>query len=493
MLTNTLSSNLSLTSIVLKDNKVSENPQPKTRLKPSDTNASSVISHPKLPLVILRTDYLALAHNNHCAAKLLAILENWTNWFVRQGKFDHWVRLPTEALSQHLLGEHNKAVIQKAITLLVSCGFIRREQRRKHRHDRSWFYWFDIERTQEAINALEPPIEPESESDLLELEASLEPETPVVVDPPELVNPREEPETSAALDPPEMVNPVENNHFSLLEEAETRVVIEPPEMVNRIATNSQSSSQKQSIDKPEMVDLLIGISNKDLNSSNINIPAAAFKTLEEKEKSNQGRTNLQTPAPLIEEPKSRAQPIATHDDKSSAAAAPLVALKAVLPPIAPPTEGLSQLVQPTTLEQVRPTVVLMDERDAINGLRKLGIERNESVLALIKKLEAAVPDALGYIQQLASRENIKNITGAFVNALKEGKKPVDLEPSFGLHLEVNPPTEQQLQALEDARSKQLILDYFFSSIDNTHKVILNDGLTQVLWWEYLASLQETCP
>ena len=128
----------------------------------------------------------------------------------------------------------------------------------------------------------------------------------------------------------------------------------------------------------------------------------------------------------------------------------------------------------------------MDERDAINALRKLGIERNESVLALIKKHKAKVPNALGYIQQLARDEDIKNITGAFVNALKEGKKPIDLEPSFGLHLDVNPPTKEQLQALEAALNKRLILDSFFSSTDNTYKVILLNGFTQVLWYEYLS-------
>ena len=198
-------------------------------------------------------------------------------------------------------------------------------------------------------------------------------------------------------------------------------------------------------------------------------------------------TSLGIPAPLKCKPESQAQPIALHVDQGSAAA-PLVALKAMLPPIAPPTKGLSQLVQPKADEPVLPTVVLMDERDAIGEMRKLGIERNESVLALIKKHKAKVSNALGYIQQLARDEDIKNITGAFVTAVREGKDPVDLEPSFGVHLDVNPPTEEQLLALEAALNKRLILDYFFSSIDNTYKVILLNGFTQVLWYEYLADV-----
>ena len=127
-----------------------------------------------------------------------------------------------------------------------------------------------------------------------------------------------------------------------------------------------------------------------------------------------------------------------------------------------------------------------EKEKAINEIRRLGIERNESVLALLKKYDVNVPDALAYIQQRQGEgETFGNITGAFVDALKKGNSPSHTEPSFGLHKDINPPTEQQLQALEDARGGSLILDYFFSSLDNTYKVILLDGITQMPWWEYL--------
>ncbi len=130
--------------------------------------------------------------------------------------------------------------------------------------------------------------------------------------------------------------------------------------------------------------------------------------------------------------------------------------------------------------------VLIDKRDAISEIRRLGIERNETVLALLKKYDVNVSDAIAYIQQRQGEgETFGNITGAFVDALKKGKKPSHTEPSFGLHKDINPPTEQQLQALEEARNTRLILDYFFSSIDNTYKVIFLDGITQVPWWQYL--------
>ena len=124
-------------------------------------------------------------------------------------------------------------------------------------------------------------------------------------------------------------------------------------------------------------------------------------------------------------------------------------------------------------------------------MRRLGIERNESVLALLKKYAGFVPDALAYIQQRQGKgETFGNITGAFVDALKKRKKPTcHTEPSFGRHLELHPPTEQQLQALEEARSTGAISDYFFSSIGNTHKVILRDFITQVPWCSYLGAVK----
>lgn len=142
---------------------------------------------------------------------------------------------------------------------------------------------------------------------------------------------------------------------------------------------------------------------------------------------------------------------------------------------------------PLVIPKVAPSpVVLVDERDAINEIRRLGIERNESVLTLLKKYDVNVPGAIAYIQQRQGKGEIfSNITGAFVDALKKGNSPSHTEPSFGLHKDINPPTEQQVQALEDARGGSLILDYFFSSIDNTYKVVLLDGITQVPWWQYL--------
>ena len=154
---------------------------------------------------------------------------------------------------------------------------------------------------------------------------------------------------------------------------------------------------------------------------------------------------------------------------------------------------LPNLVLERSAAPVAPNVVpspvdLTDEQEALNEMRRLGIERNDTTLPLMKKYAANVPNAIAYLKEYqGTGKDFANITGAFVDALKKGKKPIDTEPSFGLHKELNPPTEPQLAALEEARNKRLILDYFFSSIDNTHKVILLDGITQSPWWEYLNS------
>ena len=142
----------------------------------------SVIRHVKQRLVILRSDYLKIVQGNFAAAKLLSIFENWTNWFVRQGKFERWVKLPMQRLSSHLLGEHNLKQIRAAVGILVKLGFIRQEKRRAHKYDQSWFYWFDIEKVQLAIDSIDPFGEPETEEDFIFLDATLEPQTRVVVE-----------------------------------------------------------------------------------------------------------------------------------------------------------------------------------------------------------------------------------------------------------------------------------------------------------------------
>ena len=134
-------------------------------------------------------------------------------------------------------------------------------------------------------------------------------------------------------------------------------------------------------------------------------------------------------------------------------------------------------------------VDLLDEREALKEMRRLGIERNEEVLARIRKNPTNVPWSLDNIRRrVAAGKNIKNITGAFMTNLvkpKGERDPIDNEPSFGLHKELNPPTEHQLQALEVALTTGLIRDVFVSSTTNTRRVIKLDGFTQVDWWEFL--------
>lgn len=217
--------------------------------------------------------------------------------------------------------------------------------------------------------------------------------------------------------------------------------------------------------------------------------AAALKTLEEKENINQEGSNLHPPASLIDKPGGGVKLTDPHVDQGSA---PLVALKAVLPPVTQPTQPTQAEVSPALLvtpkAQSAP-VDLLDEREALKEMRKLGIEDNQEVRARMKKYPGRVSWSLADIRRRVGKgEPIKNVTGAYMTNLKTAEKdrePIDNTPSFGLHLEVNPPSEQQLQALEAARVGGLIRDFFFSSTTNTHRVVLRDFITQVDWWEYL--------
>ena len=288
MLTNTLPSNPSLTSVVQKDNEVSSQAPAQKRLKPSDTNASSVITHRRLPLVILRSDYLVLAKNNHCAAKLLAVLENWTNWFVRQGKFDRWVKLTSDSIIKHLLGEHNAKQIRAALKLLVSLKFIRQEKRRSHKHDQAYFYWLDISVTQEAINALEPPQEPETDEDNLKMDANLEVETLTLLD------------AAKSTTSNESNQPHRSGQIDHIDVAETTASLNRD--LNKSLNNSSSYSEAREEELKIEENKEMEFNQDNASSRNISL--------------------LQPLATLKDKPKSVAQPKDPDWDKSSAVTVP---------------------------------------------------------------------------------------------------------------------------------------------------------------------------
>ncbi len=78
-----------------------------------------------------------------------------------------------------------------------------------------------------------------------------------------------------------------------------------------------------------------------------------------------------------------------------------------------------------------------------------------------------------------------------MKAVRDGAKPKQTQKSWGHHAEVNPPSPDQLAALEAAKEAGLIRDYYLAS-DNICKVVLLNNWQPEPWWQYLnpATLKE---
>jgi hypothetical protein len=119
------------------------------------TKPKSCIQHPgKTPLVLLRGDYLEIT-GNHCAAKLLAIFEFWSNKLNSIGKTAReWIYKSLACLQYELMGEHGTHAIRKGISILEELGFISKRHNPHIKYDRTWQYKLEIENVQEALNLL---------------------------------------------------------------------------------------------------------------------------------------------------------------------------------------------------------------------------------------------------------------------------------------------------------------------------------------------------
>lgn len=123
------------------------------------TTSKSCINHPeKSPLVLLRSDYLEIC-GNHCAAKLLAIFEFWTNKlsFVgdRLGKVAReWIYKSLSCLQSELMGEHGIHAIRKGISVLEGLGFVSKRHNPHIKYDRTFQYRLEVGNIQKALDLL---------------------------------------------------------------------------------------------------------------------------------------------------------------------------------------------------------------------------------------------------------------------------------------------------------------------------------------------------
>jgi hypothetical protein len=116
---------------------------------------TNCIDHPtSAPLVMLRSEYLDLCDRNHCAAKLLAIFEFWTNKLRWMGRVRNWIYKSLAALHSELMGEHGILKIRRALALLEDKGYISRRHNPHVKYDRTYQYQLNVEVVQRDLEAL---------------------------------------------------------------------------------------------------------------------------------------------------------------------------------------------------------------------------------------------------------------------------------------------------------------------------------------------------
>jgi hypothetical protein len=90
-------------------------------------------------LVILRREYLEIAENNFCAAKLIEYFKHWTKWKLKTHRTP-WVYQPLKNIYADLMGEHSLHVIRAAIDLLERLGILSKQKNPGNKQDKTWQY-----------------------------------------------------------------------------------------------------------------------------------------------------------------------------------------------------------------------------------------------------------------------------------------------------------------------------------------------------------------
>ena len=95
-------------------------------------------------LVILRREYLEIAENNFCAAKLIEYFKHWTKWKLKTHRTP-WVYQPLKNIYADLMGEHSLHVIRAAIDLLERLGILSKQKNPGNKQDKTWQYKINID------------------------------------------------------------------------------------------------------------------------------------------------------------------------------------------------------------------------------------------------------------------------------------------------------------------------------------------------------------
>lgn len=124
-------------------------------------------------------------------------------------------------------------------------------------------------------------------------------------------------------------------------------------------------------------------------------------------------------------------------------------------------------------------------------LRRLRIEDNATVRAMIKRFWSNFTGAYESIKQRVERgEVFVNITGAFVNALKNDDKPetsVVVEQVLIPQPNIDKPSAEEMALIDDAIATGRVRDKYYGSLG--WLVIENNGHTAP-WQQFLTMLKE---
>ncbi len=146
-------------------------------------------------------------------------------------------------------------------------------------------------------------------------------------------------------------------------------------------------------------------------------------------------------------------------------------------------EIVAGLETATEEENTSPQPSRDETREALTKLREMGMRLNPTLQALVLRHYSNVANAIAHIKErVREGERFKNLEGAFVKAVRDGAKPKQSQKSWGYHAEINPPSPEQLAALDAAKASGLIRDYYLSS-DNICKVV-QLSFDLIPWWEY---------
>ena len=117
------------------------------------------IQHPsKVPLIVIRNDYIAICEDSpsaHCAGTILGVIEYWTTHLQKSAHHSSplpWIYKSQQSLKEDVLGLFGLNTIHKSLQWLVDRGFLNRRRNPKNRWDKTWQYQLAADVIQPAID-----------------------------------------------------------------------------------------------------------------------------------------------------------------------------------------------------------------------------------------------------------------------------------------------------------------------------------------------------